>query len=138
MVKPHIIKKIVDNKTGEVTETKIQVSDKLVSTQAVNYVKKLMYDNVHNKGATGQWYYIKGFNIIGKTGTGQIYEKGHYLEGNSNYLISFAGMFPYNDPEIIIYTAIKKPRTYFNQAISPYVKEVIANIAKYRNMYSEI
>ena len=47
-------------------------------------------------------------------------------------------MFPYEDPEIIIYTAIKKPKTYHSEAIAPYVKEVISNIAKYRNMYSEV
>lgn len=138
MVKPHIIKKVVDRNTKEVTETKVEVSEKIVSTDAVNKVKKLMYDNVHTKGRTGQWYYIKGFDVIGKTGTAQIYENGHYLQGDGNYIISFAGMFPYNDPEIIIYTAIKKPKTYFARAISPYVVEVIENIAKYRNMYSEI
>ena len=97
-----------------------------------------MYNNVQTKTATGYWYYIEDFDVIGKTGTAQIYEKGHYLEGDGNYIISFAGMFPYNDPEIIIYTAIKKPKTYLAKAIAPYVKEVIENIAKYKNMYSEI
>jgi len=97
-----------------------------------------MYDNVQTKTATGYYYYIKDFDIIGKTGTAQIYENGHYLQGDGDYIISFAGMFPYDDPEIIIYTAIKKPKTYHSEAIAPYVKEVIGNIAKYRNMYSEI
>lgn len=138
IVKPHIIKKIVDRNTNEVTETKIETSERVASTEAVNTVKKLMYNNVQTKGATGYWYYIKDFDIIGKTGTAQIYENGHYLQGDDSYIISFAGMFPYDDPEIIIYTAIKKPKTYFSKAIAPYVKEVISNIAKYKNMYSDI
>lgn len=138
MVKPHIIKKIVDNNTNEVTETEVEMSDAIVSAEAANTVKKLMYDNVQTKTATGYYYYIKDFNIIGKTGTAQIYENGRYLDGDGNYIISFAGMFPYDDPEIIIYTAIKKPSTYHSQAIAPYVKDVISNIAKYKNMYSEI
>lgn len=138
MVKPHIIKKVVDKNTNEVTETKIETSERIVSTEAVNTVKKLMYNNVQTKGATGYWYYIDNFDIIGKTGTAQIYENGHYLQGDDSYIISFAGMFPYDDPEIIIYTAIKRPKTYFSKAIAPYVKEVISNIAKYRNMYSDI
>lgn len=138
MVKPHIIKKIVDNNTGEVINSKTEVSTKLASTDAVNHVKKLMYDNVHLKTATGYPYYIEDYDIIGKTGTAQIAENGKYLTGDSNYIISFAGMFPYEDPEIIIYTAIKKPKTYQSMAIAPYVKEVIYNISKYRNMYSEI
>ena len=146
MVKPHIIKKVVDQKTGETEETKVVISnDRIVSKEAADYVKKLMYNNVetstergYSYNATGKWYYIKDYDIIGKTGTAQIYEKGHYLEGNSNYLISFAGMFPYKDPEIIIYVAIKKPKTYFSEAIAPYTKEVIGNIAKYKNMYSDV
>ncbi len=138
IVKPHIIKKVVDNDTLKETKTKVEVGEKVASTEAVNTVKKLMYNNVHTKGATGQYYYIKGYDIIGKTGTAQIYENGHYLDGNGNYIVSFAGMFPYEDPEIIIYTAIKKPRTYLSYVTAPYVTEVISNIAKYRNMYSKI
>ena len=145
MVKPHIIKKIVDKNTGEVTETKTEVSDRIVSSEAVNHIKKIMYDNVQTSvangasyNATGQWYYIKDYDIIGKTGTGQIYENGHYLTKNSEYLISFAGMFPYKDPEIIVYIAIKKPKNYLSPAIAPYTKEIISNIAKYKNMYSAV
>lgn len=138
MVKPHIIKKIVDRKTGEVEEAKVEVSERVAGTEAVNHVKKLMYNNVQTKTATGYHYYIKGFDIIGKTGTAQIYENGHYLGGVENYIVSFAGMFPYEDPEIIIYTAIKKPDHYYAKVIAPYVVEVIGNIAKYRNMYTEI
>ncbi len=138
IVKPHIIKKIVDKNTNEVTKTEVEISERVASTEAVNTVKKLMYNNVQTKGATGYWYYIDNFDIIGKTGTAQIYENGHYLQGDGSYIISFAGMFPHDDPEIIIYTAIKKPKTYFSKAIAPYVKEVISNIAKYRNMYSSV
>jgi len=138
MVKPHIIKKIVDNNTKEETVTKTEISEQIVSKEAADKLRKLMYDNVQTKTATGYYYYIKDFDIIGKTGTAQIYENGHYLQGDGDYIISFAGMFPYDDPEIIIYTAIKKPKTYHSEAIAPYVKEVIGNIAKYRNMYSEI
>ena len=138
MVKPHIIKKIVDNKTNEETIQEIEKSERLADTKSVNAVKKLMYDTVQNKNATGYVYYIKDFDIIGKTGTAQIAENGKYISGDGNYIISFAGMFPYDDPEIIIYTAVKKPSSHVTAAIAPYVKEVISNIAKYRNMYSSI
>lgn len=138
MIKPHIIKKVIDNNTGEETKTEVEKSQRIVSSEAAQKIKKLMYDNVQTKTATGYWYYIDGFDVIGKTGTAQIAENGKYLSGDGNYIISFAGMFPYDDPEIIIYTAIKKPDTYFAKAISPYVVEVINNIAKYKNMYSEI
>lgn len=138
MVKPHIIKKVVDNNTGEETVVEVEKSQRIVSSEAVKSVKKLMYDTVQLKTATGYGYYIEGFDVIGKTGTAQIAEKGKYLTGDGNYVVSFAGMFPYDNPEIIIYSAIKKPKTHATKAIAPYVVDVIHNIAKYKNMYSEI
>ena len=138
MVKPHIIKKVVDHSTGEETVTEVEKTQRIVSSEAAKNVKKLMYDTVQLKTATGYGYYIEGFDVIGKTGTAQIAEKGKYLTGDGNYIVSFAGMFPYDDPEIIIYTAIKKPKTHATKSIAPYVVEVINNISKYRNMYSEI
>lgn len=138
MVKPHIIKKVVDNNTGKETVVEVEKSQRIVSSEAVKSVKKLMYDTVQLKTATGYGYYIEGFDVIGKTGTAQIAEKGKYLTGDGNYVVSFAGMFPYDNPEIIIYSAIKKPKTHATKAIAPYVVDVIHNIAKYKNMYSEI
>lgn len=138
MVKPHIIKKVVDNNTGEETVVEVEKSQRIVSSEAVKSVKKLMYDTVQLKTATGYGYYIEGFDVIGKTGTAQIAEKGKYLTGDGNYVVSFAGMFPYDNPEIIIYSAIKKPKTHATKSIAPYVVDVIHNIAKYKNMYSEI
>ncbi len=137
IVKPHIIKKVVDRNTGEVTETKTEVTDRVASSEAVATVKQLMYDNVNFKHATGRYYNIKNFHVIGKTGTAQIAENGKYLTGNGNYIVSFAGMFPFEDPEIIIYTAIKKPRTYLSYVTYPYVVDVLKNVAKYRNMFTD-
>lgn len=136
MVKPHVISKIVDNKTGEEEVTKVEVTERVASKEAANKVKQLMYENVQNDNGTGRYYRIDGYDIIGKTGTAQIFENGKYTK--NSYLISFAGMFPYDDPQIIIYTAIKKPKTFYHEAISPYVQEVIGNIAKYKNMYAEV
>ena len=139
MVKPHIIKKIVDPETGKETVTKIEKSEQIVATSTVDKMKELMYGVVNYDWAPGKTYAVAGFDVIGKTGTAQIYENGHYLTGDSNYLISFAGMYPKDDPQIIIYAAMKKPRTYSaNKALSPAVKSVIKNISKYKNIFSSI
>ena len=49
--------------------------------------------------------------IAGKTGTAQIAGKGGYLQGEYEYIKSFAGIFPYEDPEYIVYIAIKRINT---------------------------
>lgn len=138
MIKPHIIKKIVNPETGEETVTKIVKSEQIVSKSTTNKVKELMYGAINSSWAPGYTYSVKGFNLIGKTGTAQIYENGKYLTGDGNYLISFAGMYPKDDPQIIIYAAMKKPSTYSARALAPSVKDVVKNIAKYKNIFSTI
>lgn len=134
MVKPHIIKKIVNNNTGEVIETKVEKSGQIVKKETVAKMKELMYGAVNNSWAPGHTYAVEGFDVIGKTGTAQIYENGHYLSGDNNYLISFAGMYPKDDPEIILYAAMKKPDDYRSKTLAPTVKSIIQNIAKYKNI----
>lgn len=137
MVKPHIISKIV-SPDGTETATKSKVSMKpVISPTTASKMKDLMYATVTDSWATGASYYLEGYDIIGKTGTAQIYENGGYLEGDGQYLTSFAGMWPYNDPEIIIYAAIKKPSSKSSRVLSEGVKELVKNISKYRNMFSE-
>ncbi len=58
---------------------------------------------------------------------------GEYLKGESDYIYSFSGLYPGDDPEIIIYTAVKKPKDS-NNYIAPAVKEVIQNISNYLNI----
>ncbi|MBR3523566.1 MAG: penicillin-binding protein [Bacilli bacterium] len=137
MVKPHIISKMVDSKGNEIiTDTKSNAKQVIAPATAAK-VRELMYNTVTDEWATGHPYYLEGYDIIGKTGTAQIYENGRYLEGEGNYLTSFAGMWPYNDPEIIIYAAIKKPYSRSSRVLSEGVKELVKNISKYRNMYAE-
>ena len=137
MVKPHIISKMVDSTGNEIiTEPKVSAKP-IIAPETASKVRELMYGTVTDTWATGHPYYLEGYDIIGKTGTAQIYENGRYLEGEGNYLTSFAGMWPYNDPEIIIYAAIKKPSSRSSRVLSEGVKELVKNISKYRNMFSE-
>ena len=102
-------------------------------------MKELMYNTVsnHDAGTTGTAYYIEGFDVIGKTGTAQIYDEktGNYAEGKNNYIFSFSGMFPKDDPEVIIYAAIKKPQWGEAHGMSSATVELMKRIAKYRNIF---
>ena len=92
--------------------------------------------NSEDPQATGKRYHIDGFEIIGKTGTAQIASaRGGYLKGESNYIYSFAGMYPKDNPEVIIYAAVKKPNIGATVVVSDSVNNIMKNIAKYRNMF---
>ncbi len=137
MVKPHVIFKIVDGKTGKITKTNTKSTKRIVSVETVNKIKDLMEKVISDSWATGHKYYIEGFDIIGKTGTAQIYEKGRYLKGATDYISSISMMYPKDNPQIIIYAATKKPSHNQNYALSDSIKDLTKNIAKYYNMFSE-
>lgn len=143
MLKPHLVSKIVNPNTGEtVYEREIEESEQLIKTSTVNKMKELMYNVIHGTdlGSTGYPYRIDGFDIIGKTGTSQIYDQasGTYLIGDNLYIYSFSGMFPKDDPEIIIYAAMKKPTWGNSAGLYTTTKEIIESISKYKNMFTEV
>ncbi len=140
MLTPQIIDKIVDKDHDQVTyKWKKQESKQLIKQSTVDKMKELMYNTVsnHDAGTTGTAYYIEGFDVIGKTGTAQIYDEktGNYAEGKNNYIFSFSGMFPKDDPEVIIYAAIKKPQWGEAHGMSSATVELMKRIAKYRNIF---
>lgn len=141
MLTPHIVKKIEDPNNNTIYyNRKIKKTKQLVKTSTVEKMKELMYNVIqgNDPGSTGYPYRIDGFNIIGKTGTSQISENGKYIEGDNNYIFSFAGMYPKDDPEIIIYAAMKKPTWGKSNGLSVNVKELMKSIAKYKNMFTEV
>lgn len=137
---PHIVKKIVNPNTGKTTyKRKVESSERIVSQETVSKIKDLMYNvvNSDDPSATGKRYMIEGFDIIGKTGTAQIASsRGGYLKGDNAYVYSFAGMYPKDDPEIIIYAAVKKPNVGATVVVSDAVNSLMKNIAKYKSMFT--
>lgn len=134
MLKPNIISKIV--KDGEVTyERQVTKSDRIVSEQTVEKIKELMYNAVNNVegGAIGTAYIVDGLDVIGKTGTAEIadLENGGYLTGWLDSIYSFSGMFPKDDPEIVIFASIKRPNNGSNIGLKTMSNAIMESIGKY-------
>lgn len=142
MLKPHIVSKIVNPNTNEIYyQSNVDKISNVISNETAQKIKDLMYITVQgtDPGSTGYPYRIEGFDVIGKTGTSEVYstELGGYLTGENAYIFSYAGMYPYEDPEIIIYAAMKLPKWGKSSGLSNAVKDIMKSIAKYRNMFSE-
>lgn len=129
MLKPHIVSKIENN--GEITYERIVEKKQVVSKETTDKIKQLMYNTVHDVAgdATGRWYLVEGLDVIGKTGTAEISESGSYGNG---YIYSFSGMFPKDDPEIIVFVSMKRPTT--STAIRGITKNVLESIGNYRGL----
>lgn len=141
MLKPYIVDKIVDTDTGKTIYTgKSKKTEDVVSESTVAKMKELMASviNGDSTNSTGYAYYMDGYSLIGKTGTAQIYDytSGKYMSGTSDYIYSFSGMFPEENPEIILYAAIKRPKDTTNY-VAPMIRETEQNITKYLNIEEE-
>lgn len=135
LLKPYIIDKIVDPNTKKVIyQGKKEELGVVANSKTVSKIKSLMKSVVNNKTmSTGHGYYMKGYDIIAKTGTAQVAkERG---SGYTNDTVrGFAGMFPGNDPKIIIYMAAKNPDGGATP-LTKVVKEVVKNISNYMGIY---
>lgn len=139
LLKPYIVSKIEDAK-GNVEQFQRTELRKVASDETIKKVKQLMYDTVNSKSpyALGTNYQVKGYGISGKTGTAQYVSKyGGYASGTYANIKSFAGFFPYEEPEIIFYVSVKDFKSLGTQ-FSTAIKDVIKDVSTYLNIYGSL
>ena len=139
MLKPYIVSKIVDGETGKVVfEGKREEVRKIASEDNVNKMIDLMRGVIDGRArmSTGKKYNVKGYDLVGKTGTAEIASSsGGYLTGSTNYVRSFAGLFPGNDPQVIVYVAAAKMNS--TNYLYSGVKDLVKDVGTYLNIYGE-
>ncbi|GAF22217.1 penicillin-binding protein 2B [Bacillus sp. JCM 19047] len=116
MMKPYIVQEIVDDEGEILQEGASEVVGEPISAETAAHVRDLLRGVVTEEYGTGRKYDIQGVDVLGKTGTAQIAEKGGYLNGHGQYLYSFLGMAPYEDPEIVVYVSVTKPNLTTEQS----------------------
>lgn len=136
MIKPKIISKMVNPNTGEITyEASREELGRKVSSQTAQKMLDLMDDAVNASWALTSATALKNteLHVVGKSGTAQIFDNktGQYEVGENNYIFSFATMFPKENPEIIIYSAMKKPEKGTAIGLAKATNTFIENTAKY-------
>lgn len=141
-LKPYIISKVVDTNTNEVVyEGKRTEKEKVYSTSTVNKMIELMDATVNSedKAVTGKAYQTPAVRLIGKTGTSYYVdpETGKYAEGKYANIRSFAGVFPKENPEYIIYVAVKDFHGTSTN-LGNIIQSLVESVAKYRNFDEKI
>lgn len=137
LLQPYIIDKIVDPNTGEIVyEGKKEELGVVASSKTVSKIKSLMKDVINgtSKTSTGYVYYMDGYDIIGKTGTAQVANESGTGYTNDS-IRGFAGMFPGDDPEVIMYVAAKNPGGSGVGPMKMVVQEVVKNVSNYLGIY---
>ncbi|EEL34293.1 MULTISPECIES: penicillin-binding protein [Bacillus cereus group] len=138
MMQPYIVDKVVNPTNKQVImENQPKEIGNPIKNETADKVRSLMERVITSSKGTGTMYKVDGYPIGGKTGTAQIPnpENGRYMEGKENYIFSFLGMAPIDDPELIVYLAIKQPKLkgdeYGAQPLAEIFKPVIKNSLEY-------
>ena len=122
LYKPYIVKSLNEPETNTVIlENKPTVVRKVISDDTSSKVRYAL-ESVVARG-TGHNAYIAGYRVGGKTGTAQKVKDGKYMSGN--YITSFIGFMPADDPRVVVYIAIDNAK-----GITQYGGTVAAPIAK--------
>ena len=117
---PHVVKQIRDE-NGNVIENKNPVLLKKTiseetSKQLRTYMKQTMTDG------TGRNAQVVGYSMGGKTGTAEKLPRG-----NGNYVLSYIGFAPAENPEVLVYVVIDEPNVE-RQATSRLVTDLARHI----------
>ena len=136
LLKPYVVEKIVSDDGEIVYQGGREEIEKVYSKETTDYMKELMYDVVYD--GTSKYWKPDKTTMIGKTGTAQIASpSGGYLEGDSNYIRSFAGIFPKEDPQYIVYIAVQQMNVSSAKPIADELTKVVDDIVSYSGLAVE-
>lgn len=128
LYRPYIVKEITDDKGKILQSFSPDMQRRVISAQTSEQVRKALESVVAN--GSGGKAFVDGLRVGGKTGTAQKVVDGHYKDGD--YIVSFVGFAPADDPELLVYVAIDSPKNsvQFGGVIAaPIVGRIMEEIA---------
>ena len=130
---PYLVSKVLGADGGTVSVTEPTVLKQTISEGTSDLLREYMYSTVTS--GTGSTAKVDGYSMGGKTGTAE-----EIPREQGNYLVSFMGFAPYENPELVIYCIIDEPNvedqphSSFAQNI---VREILEEIFPYMNIYPD-
>ncbi len=124
---PHIVGSFQESETGSIIKkVEPNIEKQVISEETSKLVRHALESVVAN--GSGKNAYIENYRVGGKTGTAQKVKDGKYMDGN--YILSFIGFLPADDPEVIVYVAVDNPKgvTQYGGVVSaPIAKSVLTS-----------
>ncbi|MFV0363849.1 MAG: peptidoglycan D,D-transpeptidase FtsI family protein [Suipraeoptans sp.] len=100
--KPHVLKQVSDDDDVVMSETGSELLKKTISKETSDvmkdYLRGVVLEGTGIKGA------VEGYSIGGKTGTAEKLPRG-----TGNYVVSFIGYAPQDNPQVVVYVVIDEP-----------------------------
>ena len=133
-LKLSLLSEILDSTGKPVYRHKPKPLEQVVSAKTAKTV--LGYMQTAADDGTGSRASIKGVPIAVKTGTAQMAQADGRGYSPTDYLSSCIGIFPVDDPQIILYMAVIRPvgETYGSFVAAPAISEAANAIIDFRGM----
>ncbi|ACO04155.1 MAG TPA: penicillin-binding protein 2 [Persephonella sp.] len=111
LLKPRLVKQIVDPFTGEKKEFKKEVVGKVLSDKSLKKLREVLIKVVEI--GTAKKGKSKYFTIAGKTGTAQKYDPKIKALSNEKFYTWFAGYFPAENPKFTVVIFANEPQKIY-------------------------
>ena len=130
---PHVVKKIVNSSGATVKNIEPRVLRQTISQSTSDKIRQYCEAVVMGDEGTGRTARPAGYRIIGKTGTAQTLPRG-----NKQYVVSFMGAAPADDPQIAIYVVIDRPNVQYQDTATRQatvlVRKILTEALPYLNI----
>lgn len=127
LLEPQLVREIVDADGHTVTPFQKEEVRQVISKDTAKLTSQFLESVVTN--GTGRRAFLPGYRVAGKTGTAQKVADGHYVQGD--YVASFAGYAPADDPKIAVLAVIDGVPFYGGSVAAPVVQGVMLDSLKY-------
>ena len=132
LMQPYVVSQIIDSNGNVVKATEPTVKRQAISENVAAQICSFLETNAKSGGATNG--YVAGYRIGGKTGTSQkiVDEDGNETK---DYIASFCGIAPCDDPEIALLCYFDTPDpdiNYYGSAVAgPCFRNIMTEVLPY-------
>ncbi len=130
LVQPHVVKEILDENGNIVKTIDTTVKRRVISEKTAKRVTAMLQENAVSGAAKNA--YVPGYRVAGKTGTSE--KIGLSTHGQKDYISSFCGFAPADDPKIAMLVFFDTPKGayYYGSAVAaPVFAKAMQDILPY-------
>ncbi|MBQ9742582.1 MAG: PASTA domain-containing protein [Ruminococcus sp.] len=130
IVQPHVVAQILDSDGNVTSTTSTEVKRQVISTETADLLCDILEEN--STSGSGKNSYVPGYRVAGKTGTSE--KKPASEDGIEDYIASFCGFAPANDPEVVCLVFFDTPKGnayYGSQVAAPVFAQIMSEVMPY-------
>ena len=130
---PHVVSKITTADGATIENIEPRVLKQTVSQSTSDTIIEFCNTVVTGEHGTGKTARPAGYMIGGKTGTAETLPRG-----NGEYVVSFMGYAPADDPQIAIYVVVDRPNVQYQddaKHATRIVRKVLTEVLPYLNIF---